>query len=283
MEPDGSLRLPHSGATEIDAAKGTVMTRYRPARITPVVFVVLAALLGACSADPAATESAPASEDDGSGSTQSSEPEPSPGVFAADEPTLPGGVRVLSQDVDGFAPVEAGRHAVRVSESLLYQFDLPDSSEVFGGVYVNPGRGVGGDSIVYLFPAGERMALPVHPCRDHTFRVVGPTVSDLAGGLSRQPFLEVTRPVEVTVGGVEGLFVKATVPGDADVGDCQDRQVVITSDEQGIIEGPGIIDRMWILDIKGARHVLLARTFGATRLDTRLVTRLVESVTFTHG
>jgi hypothetical protein len=41
--------------------------------------------------------------------------------------------RVRSQDVDGFAPVEAGRHAVRVSKSLPYQFDLPEGSEVFGG------------------------------------------------------------------------------------------------------------------------------------------------------
>jgi hypothetical protein len=54
-------------------------------------------------------------------------------VFDPDEPTLPGGVRVLSQDVDGFVKVEAGRHAVRVSDSLLYQFDLPEDSEVFGG------------------------------------------------------------------------------------------------------------------------------------------------------
>ena len=32
----------------------------------------------------------------------------------------------------------------------------------------------------------------------------------------------------------------------------------------------------------GARHVLWARTFGATALDTSLVTRLVESITFTR-
>ena len=205
-------------------------------------------------------------------------------VFDPDEPPLPGGVRVLSQDVEGFVGVEAGRHAVRVSESLLYEFDLPEDSDVYGGEYVNPGRRIDGDSIVYLFPADERMALPVHPCRDHTFRVVGPTVDDLADALSRQPFLDVTRPVEVTVGGREGLFVAATVPDDADIRECQDDHVVITSDDEGSgLEEPGIIDRMWILDIDGARHVLLARTFGATRLDTRLVTQFVESITFTHA
>ena len=76
------------------------------------------------------------------------------------------------------------------------------------------------------------------------------------------------------------MFLRATVPSDADVGACEDRQVVITSDDQGSgLEDPGIIDRMWILDIDGDRHVLRARTFGATRL----VTRLVRSVTFTHN
>ena len=258
------------------------MTRYLAARSAPVVLAVMATLLGGCSADPAATESAPSSESGSADPRKSGEPNPLPEVFDPSEPTLRGGVRVLSQDVDGFVGVEAGRHAVRVSESLLYQFDLPEDSDVFGGVYLNPGRRVDGDSIIYLFPADERMALPVHPCRDHTFRTVGPTVGDLAGALSRQPFLQVTRPVEVTVGDADGLFVKATVPDDADVGACQDRQVVITSDEQGIVDEPGVIDRMWILDIKGARHVLLARTFGSTRLDTRLVTRLVESITFTR-
>ena len=210
-------------------------------------------------------------------------PTPESSVFDPDEPPLAGGVRVLSQDVDGFVPVPAGRHAVRVSKSLLYQFDLPEDSEVYGGLFVNPGRDAGGDSIVYLAPADERTGLPVDPCRDHTFRVVGPTVGDLAGALSRQPFLHVTKPVEVTVGGMHGLFVKAAIPDDADIAACQDDHVAITSEDQesGLTE-PGIIDRMWILDIDGTRHVLLARTFGATRLDTRLVNQLVQSITFTY-
>jgi hypothetical protein len=202
-------------------------------------------------------------------------------VFDPDEPTLPGGVRVLSQDIVGFAWVEAGRHAVRVSKSLLYQFDLPDDSDVYGGVYLNPGRRSGGDSIVWLTPANQRTALPVHPCRDHEPRVVGPTVGDLVSALKNQPYLTTTKPAEVTVGGVDGLFVKVSVPDDAEVAACQGSAVDIIS-RLPAAEEPGIVDRMWILDIDGARHVLLARTFGATKLDTRLVTRLVKSITFTH-
>jgi hypothetical protein len=237
------------------------------------------AALASCSNDgSASSDSSPAANPD------SSTPNGDSSVFDPDEPTLPGGVRVLSQDVDGFVQVPAGRHAVRVSESLLYQFDLPEHSEVFGGVYLNPGKEAGGDTIIYLFPADDRMALPLNPCRDHTLKVAGPTVDDLAGALSRQPYLHVTTPADVTVGGADGLFVKATVPDDAEAAACQDGQLVMISDKQGNIDvDPGMIDRMWILDIDGARHVLLARTFGDTRLDTRLVNRLVQSVTFTHG
>lgn len=260
------------------------MTRSRAVRWAPAALVTVAVMLGGCSAESADTGSQAAGRPDSSAPPQADKPETSDGLFDPfdpDEPTLPGGVRVLSQDVDGFAPVEAGRHAVRVSESLLYQFDLPAYSDVFGGVYLNPGRRAGGDSIVWLTPANQRTALPVHPCRDHDPTVVGPTVDDLASALNRQPYLTTTKPVEVSVGGMEGLFVKVSVPDDADVSACQGASVDVISGTQSAEEA-GIVDRMWILDIDGARHVLWARTFGATALDTSLVTRLVESITFTR-
>jgi hypothetical protein len=172
---------------------------------------------------------------------------------------------------------------VRVSESLLYQFDLPAYSDVHSGMYLNPGRRSDGDSIVWLTPANKGTALPVHPCRDHDSRAAGPTVGDLASALHRQPYLTTTKPVAVTVGGADGLFVKASVPDDAKVSTCQEGAVdVITHDAQGV-EDPGTVDRIWILDVDGVRHVLRARTFGATKRDAKLVTELVKSITFTHG
>jgi hypothetical protein len=244
----------------------------------------LAVLLGACTTESPDSGSATA------GSPKNSPPaeadEPSEGGLDPvdpDEPILPGGVKVLSQDVDGFAPVDAGRYAVRVSESLLYQFDLPTYSDVHSGVYLNPGRRAGGDSIVWLTAANKRTALPAHPCRDHDPRVVGPTVGALASALHRQPYLRTTKPVAVTVGGADGLFVKMTVPSDARVSTCQEGAVdVLMQDTQGL-EDPGTVDRIWILDVDGVRHVLRARTFGATTRDAKLVSQLVNSITFTHG
>ena len=81
---------------------------------------------------------------------------------------------------------------------------------------------------------------------------------------------------------MNGLFVQVSVPDDAEPSGCQGGLVDIISETQSADE-PGIVDRMWILDIDGARHVLWARTFGATKLDSKLVTRLIESIAFTHG
>lgn len=280
--------------TSLDVGSGTLpthregvrRTRLRAARWTPALLVTLAVLLGACSAESPDPGSATAGRSKSAAPTESGEPEKPGGVFNPfdpDEPTLPGGVKVLSQDVEGFAPVDAGRHAVRVSKSLLYQFDLPAYSDVHSGVYLNPGRRSGGDSIVWLTPANKRTALPVHPCRDHDPRVVGPTVGDLATALNRQPYLATTKPVAVTVGGMDGLFVKMTVPDDADVSACREGSVdVINHDTQGV-EDPGTVDRIWILDVDGVRHLLRARTFGATKRDAKLVTQLVESIAFTRS
>jgi hypothetical protein len=185
--------------------------------------------------------------------------------------------------------LDGGRYGVRVSDSLLYSVDVPDSSEVFDGVYLNPrSEALGRDAILWIEVAGKDTALPVDPCQDHTAKVVGPTVEDLARALSDQPFLTVTRPVGVTVDGMEGLFVKVTVPEDAELSACQDSRVAIYADIDKPSDGwtadePGLVDRMWILDVDGARHVLRARAWPNAGQQARAMTRMVESITFTHG
>ncbi|MBA2560518.1 MAG: hypothetical protein H0V07_11660 [Propionibacteriales bacterium] len=115
------------------------------------VIAVLAVLVSACRADPATTESSPAGKSHSSAPTEPGESEPTTEVFDPDEPTLPGGVRVLSQATDDFVEVDGGRYGVRVSDSLLYQVDLPDGSEVFRGTYLNPGSSdTGRNGIFYV-------------------------------------------------------------------------------------------------------------------------------------
>ena len=262
------------------------MNRSLAVRCAPVVLAVLAVLMSACGADEASTGSSQTG--DSASPTEASEPEPTFTVFDPDEPTLPGGVRVLSQATNYFVPLDGGRYGVRVSDSLLYSVDVPDNSEVFDGEYLNPRSAeLSRDGILWIEVADQDTALPVHPCLDHTARVVGPTVEDLASALSDQPFLTVTRPVEVTVGGIEGLFVRVAVPDDAEVSACQDGEVAIYEDidthpDTWTVDAPGLVDRMWILDVDGVRHVLRARAWPNAGQQVRAMTRMVESITFTR-
>lgn len=251
------------------------------------MLAVLAILLGACSADPDSTDSSRTGESGSAASKDPAGPEPTATVFDPDEPTLPGGVRVLSHaDTDDVVALDAGRYGVWVSDSLLYQVDVPAASEVFDGIYLNPGSGgaSGRNGILWIDEVGNDTAVPVDPCRDHSPNPVGPTVADLATALSEQPFLTVTRPTEVTVGGMKGLFVKATVPKDADMSACQDNSVDLISESYSA--EAGIVQRMWILDVDGTRHVIHAKV-GAydtnANQHTRAMIRMVESITFNHG
>lgn len=262
------------------------MTRSLAVRCAPVVLALLSVLMGACSADRASTGHSQTG--DSAGPSETGEPKATVNVFDPDEPTLPGGVRVLSQATNYFVPLDGGRYGVRVSDSLLYSVDVPDNSEVFDGEYLNPRSAeLSRDGILWIEVADKDTALPVHPCLDHTAEVVGPTVEDLARALSDQPFLTVTRPVEVTVGGMEGLFVKVTVPDDAEVSACQDAEVAIYEDadthpDTWTVDAPGLVDRMWILDVDGVRHVLRARAWPNAEQQVRAMTRMVESITFTR-
>jgi hypothetical protein len=206
-------------------------------------------------------------------------------VFDPDEPTLPGGVRVLSHvDTDDVVPLDAGRYGIWVSDSLRYQVDVPAASEVFDGIFLNPGSVASGrNGILWMEVADENTALPAHPCRDHSPKSVGPTVADLATALSEQPFLTVTRPTAVTVGGMKGLLVKATVPKDADISTCQDNTVDFIS--QSFSAEAGVVQRMWILDVDGTRHIIHGRVHASDpnpKQHARAMIRMVESITFNH-
>jgi len=287
------MRHMKNTATAIDH-RGDIKTRSRAVRGAPAVLTVLAIALGGCSADPNSPGSSQAEENGSATGTETATAKPTSTPFDPDEPALPGGVRVLSHgDTDDEVELDAGRYGVWVSDSLLYQVDIPDRSEVFDGKYLNPGSGgaYGRNGILWIDEVGNDTAIPVHPCRDHSPIPVGPTVADLATALSEQPlwsqkggFLRVTKPTQVTVGGMKGLFVKATVPKNADMSPCQDNSVDLISESHSA--GPGIVQRMWILDVDGTRHVIHAKV-GAFDTNAnqhiKAMNRMVESITFTSG
>jgi len=274
----------NQAAAATGAAQRIIMTRSRAVRGAPAILAVLAALLGACDATPDSSGSSRTGESSSAASKDPVGPETTATESDPAEPTLPGGVRVLSH-ADTEVALDAGRYGVRVSKSLLYQVDVPAASEVFYGIYLNPeSRESGRNGILWMDVADKNTALPVDPCRDHSPISVGPTVADLATALSKQPFLTVTRPTEVTVGSMKGLMVKATVPKDADMSACQDNSVDLISESHGA--DAGIVRQMWILDVDGARHVIHAAVDSHdtnANQHTKAMNQMVESITFNHG
>jgi hypothetical protein len=221
--------------------------------------------------------------------TQPTHASTSPGPDTIIEWTRPDGVKVLARDAaQEYVVVDAGRYGVWVSDSLLAEIDVPDGWEFFAGTFLSTSDESGGSVLQFIAAAPRQStAVPVHPCRDHTYQPVGPTPEELAEALSRQPFLQVTRPVPATVGGMAGFFIKVTIPSHPDLSECEDGQVGFYSsslspdDARSAVE-PGQA-RMWILDVNGDRFVVHAETpLDATKRDVDALMAIVDSITFRH-
>ena len=225
------------------------MTRGLTVRVMPAVLAVMAAALGACTSD-SDTGDAAAGDSDSTESTSAGPPE---------QPTYsPGPNEVVTLDQgQRWASMEQGRYAVRLSSSLTYEVDVPDSWRVFLGRFLNTPPS-GAHSIFFVSEAPARgTELPRHPCDDPTGTPVGPSVSALADGLRGQPVLEVSKPDPVTVAGSHGLYVDVRIPESVDAASCIDGTVALFtsgSDEWGWQEG--FVAHWWILDVDGERVVI---------------------------
>ena len=116
------------------------------------------------------------------------------------------------------ASMRSGRYALRLTPTLGYQVDVPDLWTVVSGRFLNAGPK--SEGLFFVAPAPATTGLALHPCRDHTTRVVGPSVSDLAGALRTQSVLDVTKPVPVTLDGHRGLYLEVTIPAEVYAGSC---------------------------------------------------------------
>jgi hypothetical protein len=103
-----------------------------------------------------------------------------------------------------------------------------------------------------------------HPCDWRgTLLDPGPSVDDLAAALVDRPMRNATQPTAVTIDGREGLYLEWSVPADLDFTDCDAdggehyfESWVGASDGDRYHQGPGQLDRLWILDVDGARLVI---------------------------
>jgi len=239
-------------------------------------------LLGACSSDPKSVDADSTTPGESSASTPTSSPVPS--EAPAGEPTYtpkPGEVVRLPESEE-WATLRKGRYvAWGMSGSLRYEVDVPDGWRVLSGTYINAPVEKKGIFLVALTPK-NRTKLPVHPCKDHSLRPVGPSVSDLAQAMASQPVWRVTPPRPVKLAGLPAMYLEVELPARVDPADCVDQAVSeYEAGEDGLATTQSYKGRWWILEVDGQRFTVMARCYDiCTEEDLDTMSSMAESITF---
>lgn len=105
---------------------------------------------------------------------------------------------------------------------------------------------------------------------------VGPTVGAFVDALLAHPSLQVSDPVDTSIGGYDGRFLTLTAP--SDISGCTDWRPW----EGGIAaQGPDNLWDLWVIDVDGLRVVVLASAFpGTSPTDSAELRAMVESIRF---
>jgi hypothetical protein len=120
---------------------------------------------------------------------------------------------------------------------------------------------------VGFWPAGDFAVYDMYsdPCAWLTNVVeppIGPTVDDLATALAAQAMRGDALPTDTTVDGYQGKYLELSVPTDIDFADCDLGE--FRSWEGRFHQGPGQIDRLYILDVEGQREVIILHHMPGT-------------------
>jgi hypothetical protein len=166
-------------------------------------------------------------------------------------------------------PLTPGRYVSRGMPSLLparFTFDVPDGwSGVDGSVWLTDKEGRPPDGATFGFgPGGSLFSEPCGAPPPPDIEVE-PTVDDFADALADHPLLDVTDPVDVALGGYAGKYVDLQIP--SDISACPTSYFPW---EPGIYaQGPGQRWHLWILDVDGARIVVLSTDYAGTSAQDR--------------
>jgi probable HAF family extracellular repeat protein len=116
----------------------------------------------------------------------------------------------------------------------------------------------------------------------------GPTVDDLASALAARPLRHATTPADVTLAGFHGKYLSWSVPSTVNFSSCGQSYFESwtakgwASDRYQ--QGPGQVDRLWILDVKGQRLLIDAAYMPwATRQQRAELDHVVHSIRFLSG
>jgi hypothetical protein len=200
----------------------------------------------------------------------------SPSVPAASLPTLPAEGSTLRAGAYVMAPFGEPNDAIR------FTVTVPDgwvAARGQSGVVPASGpEGPDGMGLVFLMVDG----LYSDPCHDNAAGgqdvALGPTVEDLAAALQDQSAYEASTPTEVALGGYTGLRMDLQLPSEINFATCNEGQFWVW-DAAPYAQGPGNEWHLWILDVEGARVVVLAEDFPTTPEEDRAeMQKIIDSI-----
>ena len=128
-----------------------------------------------------------------------------------------------------------------------------------------------------------------HPCQwEGTLTDPGPSVDALADALVDIPLRNASQPVDVVLDGRSGSYLEWSVPADIDFTGCDTdgsehyfESWTGGNDGDRYHQGPGQVDRLWILDIDGARLVIDAFDMpSATDAERQELHNVTASIRF---
>jgi hypothetical protein len=222
--------------------------------------------------------------------TPSSIPSPSPSPASFPDGPLPAG-SYATQPFAGSGGMCMGQagctEAGAEDDSIRITFTLPDGWAGIGGTIWraaennSPPGGAG-----LLFSRGPWLYSAERFCKPGTGAPTvstGTTVAEFVDALVQHPALDVTSPVDVTLGGYSGKYLELQAP--ANIATNQDNPkpgecAYYFVWEPGIYaQGPNHLWHIWVLDVDGVRVVVRSDTYpGTTAAVKAQLTAIVNSI-----
>lgn len=143
--------------------------------------------------------------------------------------------------------------------------DVPAGYFSNGGYDIDAGRDGATDDQHGNISVWHVTQVLADPCQRDTAADAGTSVDDLARALVDQAGPS-TRPRPVVLGGHRGVTLDVTIPTDTDLSRCTNAAYSLwrtepRGDSALTQDTPGVVDRVWILDVDGTRLVLLATLY----------------------
>lgn len=206
-------------------------------------------------------------------------PQPAPSPTIEPSPSPP---PIPALQVRHGVDAPAGTYITSSPFPVQIEFTVPDGWQMFHvaadavGVMKNAGEPPTGSGFgfwmvqeVYLDPCEARMQRSTY---------VGPSVDHLADALEGLEGYSTTSPVDISLGGFSGKYLEITAP--ADLSGCD--FVYLWRTQAGgdrTVFGPNEHDRIWILDVDGARLLVkIAYRPGTPGSDIAELEQMVESI-----